>query len=687
MRRPIRCLLGFIVVGHLALAPVLAQTPRPMAIVDLLNVARVADPQLSPDGRDVLYTRSDADWKIGKRISHIWRARVDNGQAVQLTSGADGETAPRWSPDGKTIAFTAKRGADEFAQIYLLPADGGEARPLTTHATAVSDIEWTSDGSALYFTAADPKTADEKARDRNKDDVYAYDENYKQTHLWKVAVASKAETRVTDGDFSVTGYDVSRDGRKIAYNRAPTPLLGSSPEGEIWVANQDGSGAVQVTKNAVPENGAAISPDASQVLFISGSNARFDSYYNGRLFLVAATGGTARPIVGETEPYAVDRAAWSRDGKSIYFVANLGVHAELFVVPATGGQPRQLTDGRHAVASNVALSLSGDRLAFVVNSATSAGEVWTLGATDTAPKQVTHVADLSREFKLGRQEAIEWKGADGATVQGLLTYPVDYSAGQTYPLAVITHGGPQASDKYSIGATSDELQVLAGKGYAVLQPNYRGSTGYGDPFLRDMIGHYFQNAHLDVMTGVDEVIRRGVADPDKLVKMGWSGGGHMTNKIVTFTDRFKAASSGAGAANWVSMYAQSDIRFQRTPWFGGTPWQKNAPIDIYWNNSPLKDVANVKTPTLFFVGERDPRVPMPQSIEMYRALKSHSVPTHLYIAPREPHGWGELRHQLFKLNAEIEWFEKYATKRSFTWEKAPGEEKKDSKTTTSDQDR
>ena len=258
------------------------------------------------------------------------------------------------------------------------------------------------------------------------------------------------------------------------------------------------------------------------------------------------------------------------------------------------------------------------------------------------------------------------------TVEGVVTYPADYQAGQKYPLAVMTHGGPQAADKYGIGSMSYEIQVLAGKGYVSLQPNYRGSTGYGDAFLRDMVGHYFQNAHLDVMAGVDELIRRGVADPDRMVKMGWSAGGHMTNKMITFTDRFKAASAGAGVAQWMSMYAQSDIRSYRTPWFGGTPWQKDAPIDAYWNNSPLKDVANVKTPTLFFVGERDPRVPMPQSLEMYRALKSHGVPTHLYVAPREPHGWGELRHQLSKLNAEIEWFEKYATKRPFTPERAPG---------------
>ena len=297
---------------------------------------------------------------------------------------------------------------------------------------------------------------------------------------------------------------------------------------------------------------------------------------------------------------------------------------------------------------------------------------------DAAPKQITHVFDyLGRDIALGAQEAITWKGADGVTIEGLVTYPVDYQAGQKYPLAVMTHGGPQAADKYGIGSMAYEIQVLAGKGYVSLQPNYRGSTGYGDAFLRDMVGHYFQNAHLDVMAGVDELIRRGVADPDRMVKMGWSAGGHMTNKIITITDRFKAASAGAGVAQWMSMYAQSDIRSFRTPWFGGTPWQANAPIDAYWNNSPLKDVANVKTPTLFFVGEQDPRVPMPQSLEMYRALKSNGVPTHLYVAPREPHGWGELRHQLSKLNAEIEWFEKYATKRPFTPERAPGDEKKE----------
>jgi dipeptidyl aminopeptidase/acylaminoacyl peptidase len=658
------------------------QSPRPMGIVDLLSLPRLADPALSPDGGDVLFTRSDADWKRGRRVTHIWRARTsgDGTAPIQLTNGADGESAPRWSPDGKTIAFTAKRGDDEVAQAYLLSADGGEARRLTTHASAVSDLSWTRDGSALYFRAADPKTAEEKARETLKDDIYAYDENYRQTHVWIVRVESAAETRVTGGDYSVTAYDLSADGRKLVFHRAPTPMPGSGDESDVWIANADGSSAIQLTRNSVEERGARISPDSAQVLFVAGANAAFETYYNGRLFVVPATGGAARALAGENDaPFAVDRAAWSANGQSIYFLANLGVHEELFVVPAAGGTPKQLTDGKHNIRD---WSPAGDRsFALLMSDATSGGDIWML-ANDAGGvnlrgggpglNKVTHLFDtLAQTFRLGRQDVLQWKGADGTLVEGLVTYPVDYQPGRRYPLAAMTHGGPQESDKYSIGSANYETQVLAGKGYVCLQPNYRGSTGYGDAYLRDMVGHYFQNAHLDVLAGVDELVRRGIADPEKLVKMGWSGGGHMTNKIVTFTNRFKAASSGAGVAQWVSMYAQSDIRSYRTPWFGGTPWQSNAPIDAYWNHSPIKDVANVKTPTIFFVGEKDPRVPMPQSVEMFRALKSNGVPTRLYVAPREPHVWTELPHELLKLNAEIEWFERFATLRPYTWEKAP----------------
>ena len=292
------------------------------------------------------------------------------------------------------------------------------------------------------------------------------------------------------------------------------------------------------------------------------------------------------------------------------------------------------------------------------------------------PVRITHVFDtLATTFQIPRQEKITWKGADGVSVEGILYYPLDYQRGKRYPLIVNSHGGPQSSVMFGwAGGWGAYVHTLAAKGYAVLRPNYRGSTGYGDAFLRDMVGHYYKNAHLDVLAGVDAVIKLGLADSTKLAAMGWSAGGHMTDKLVTFTPRVKAPSSGAGASNWISMYAQSDVRTYRTPWFGGTPWQKNAPIDVYWDNSPLKYVANATTPTILFVGQQDPRVPMPQSVEIYRALESNGVPTVLYVAPREPHGWGELRHQLFKMNAELGWFEKYVTGRPYAWETGPGDE-------------
>jgi dipeptidyl aminopeptidase/acylaminoacyl peptidase len=432
----------------------------------------------------------------------------------------------------------------------------------------------------------------------------------------------------------------------------------------------DGGNAVALTKNSVAESGASLSPDGAQLLFLSGSNERFETYYNANLFVMPAAGGAARDLTGAFGNEITD-AAWAKDGRSIFVIANMGVHSQLYEIPATGGTPKAVTSGNHAIGGWTYVPALG-RHVFTMDSPSNAGDVFTTTAGTIA--QVSHVFDhYTKDFRLPRQEKFAWEGADGVAVEGMLFYPLDYQAGQRYPLVVQTHGGPQASDKFGFGRWANYTQVLAAKGYFVLQPNYRGSTGYGDPFLRDMVGHYFVNAHLDVMTGVDALIARGLVDGDRMAKMGWSGGGHMTNKIITFTDRFKAASSGAGAANWVSMYAQSDVRTYRTPWFGGTPWQKDAPIDVYWDHSPLKYVANVKTPTIFLVGDEDIRVPAPQSVEMFRALRSLGVPTHLYRAPREPHGWQELRHELFKVNVELEWFERYVTKRSYTWEKAPGD--------------
>ena len=396
-----------------------AQTPRPMGIVDLINIPQLADPQISPDGRHVLFTQSLADWQGSRRVTHIWRASVEGGETVQITHGTEGENSPRWAPNGQSIAFVARRGGENAnAQIFLLPAEGGEARQLTTHATPVSDISWTPDGRALLFRAPDAKTPAETVKERARDDIYAYDENFKHIHLWKVTVESRVETRVTNGSFSIIAYQLSDDGTKIAYHRAPSPLLGDGFLADIWVANVNGSSAAQITSNRIPEAGATLSPDNSQVLFVSSANEKLESYHNGRLFLVSATGERLRAIAGEREPLDVNQALWSSDGKSIYFLANLGIHEELFVVPAGGGTPKQLTTGKHNLTT---MSQSARRFAFVRGDSMGS-DIYTLAERDQNLRRITRLSDrLGREFALGAQEALTWKGADGISVEGIVT--------------------------------------------------------------------------------------------------------------------------------------------------------------------------------------------------------------------------------------------------------------------------
>ena len=273
-----------------------AQERRAMTLVDLLEVPRLSDPRLSPDGRQVLYVLAEADWEANRAISHIWRADADGGNTVQLTRGEEGESSPRWSPDGTLVAFLTARGTADTTQIHLLSNQGGEARQLTEHPTAVSSITWSPDGGTIYFLAADEMSPEEQAREAEKDDVYAFEENFQHRHLWTVTVASGATARVTEGDYSVIDYDLSRDGRQIALHRAPNPVLEYRDASEVWVMSADGSYPRPLTSNNVPESGAQVSPDGSRVLFLSRANERFEKYYNSNVFLAPAGGGPARVL-------------------------------------------------------------------------------------------------------------------------------------------------------------------------------------------------------------------------------------------------------------------------------------------------------------------------------------------------------------------------------------------------------
>jgi len=673
MRRPVLVTLVPLLVAAAALA---AEGPQPMTAVGLLSVTVQREVRLSPDGRQLLFLRSAADWEQDKLISHVWRVSADGSGLAQMTNGKDGESAPRWSPDGGRVCFVAKRDAEK-AQLWLLSATGGEAVQLTRHATAVSDPEWAPDGSAIYFLADDPETTEEREAKKRSGDIWSYDRDFKHSHLWAVDVASGTERRVTSGDFSVRSFRLGRDGRTLVYQVAPTPLYDDEDEGEVWIRTLPDGEARKLTANLVAESGASLSPDGTAVLFVADASERFEEYHQGNLFVVPAAGGPHRVLAADF-PGEFMTARWAADGRSIVALANLGTRTQLLAVDPAGGAVRPLTAGDHTIFS---FDLAADgRLAWIAQTATSPGDVWIAPAAGGTPTRLTRYAEeVAAAWRLPRVEVITWPGRDGVTVEGILTYPLDYREGQRAPLVVQTHGGPAASSTLGFAGWADYTPVLAAKGYAVLDPNYRGSTGYGDAFLRDMVGHYFNQADDDVLAGVDALVARGLADPTKLVAMGWSAGGHMTNWLVTQTDRFAAASSGAGAANWMSMYGQSDVRSYRTPWFGGTPWQADAPIANYLANSPISHVSKAKTPTLILVGEKDPRVPMAQSIEMFRALRSVGCEAELLIFPGEPHGPRSLKRRLHKVNAELAWFERHLFGRSYEMEKPPESAAKDDK--------
>jgi len=650
-----------------------SSTPRAMTLVDIAELPRALDPQLSPDCRVVLSALSHADWKPGRPVWQLWRQAIDGGAPTPLTFSATGiiPGSTRWSPDGKTILF-ARDG-----QLWLLSADGGEPRALTRHATAVTQPTWSPDGASVYFVAADARSAEDRERDRNRDDLYEYDKDFRQRHLWKATIETGGEQAITSGDWSVRSYRLSADGRHLAIARVPTPLPDDQPRSEIWTIDADGRNGKAVTSNRIEELDPQLSPDNSRILFLASANARLEPYYNQNLFIVPASGGSPVALFPDF-PYEFDRAAWSPDGRSILAVVNMGVHSEIVRVDVAARTFTPLTDGRHAIPADPAPAWSIEprtkTLAFLLDEPTRFGDVWTMPMSGGTPKRVTGVFDtFASTFALPRQDKIIWTGADGATIEGLVYFPADYDSSRRYPVVVQLHGGPMDADKFGggTGVLQNYVPVLTGKGYVVFRPNYRGSSGYGNAVYRDVVAHYFNQMPGDVLSGVDALVARGIADPNQLVLSGWSAGGHLVNKLITMTDRFKAASSMAGAANFTSFFAQTDIREIRMPWFGGTPWQPSAPIDQFWSQSPVKDVARVKTPTLFFAGENDPRVPLPQSLEMFRGLQANGVATRLYVAPREGHQWGELRHLIAKANAELAWFEQYARGRTYTPERTP----------------
>ncbi len=708
-----------------------ADGKRPMTFLDMQKLRQVGSPAPSPDARLLLYTISTPDWKEARRQTDIHLVSLEKGVASsrQLTFTKDkNESEPKWLKDNVSFIFASNREAPASAatqnQLYLMRIDGGEARKITeakegvtTFAlshdgkwlvyrsgkageeqlyrlpidgidTATPDAltkqpaglaawRWAPDDRRIYFVGPESSDADEKARREKKFTVDIRNAETPLASLWAVDLEPRKVTQLSkDPTITVADFTISPDSkwvgfRGISAERYQRNITEQNINGDPFLLSAATGEIERLIQNVeVAESTPGFSPDSRFVVFSAPDDLTKYSMKNGRVYLraVADKGGKWRKL-GAGYDGDVSAGFWSKDASTIYFNDGIRATRQLVALDVQKDVVRQIT------SEKASLSVSRDEDTGVVLIDYSDGAtpptLFTSPsieavATRASWRQLTDANPQVRQFALGAQEEFTWTSKDGTKVGGVLVKPVGYQPGQRYPLIVAIHGGPAGADVLRFNGGYG-AQVYAGAGYVVLQPNYRGSTNYGEAFKNGIVGNYFPPGFDDIMAGVDALIAQGLVDGSRMGALGWSAGGHWSNWILTHTDRFKAISSGAGTSNWISMYAQSDVQRSRQYYLGDKlPYDD---FDAYWVQSPLKYIKNAKTPTMIHVVEGDPRVPSPQSVELHMALKRLGVPTELFMYPGQSHGIPDARNQFVRNMAEMAWMDYYVRGqgKKFAW--------------------
>ncbi len=620
----------------------------------MLRINGVGSPRISPDGARVAYTVSevkmekDKEWKS---TTHVWVVPTNGGKARQYTRGDKSATAPEWSPDGTMLAFLTDREKDGERQVWMMNADGGEAWSVTSHKGGVSGFHFSPDGKRLVFTAVDQPNKDEEDRKKVKDDTMVIDHDIKMTHLWLFDLDKKEEKRLTQGDWTVSDPQWSPDGTRITYTTRPTPRADDGALSDVWMVTVASGEKKKLVGD--PGNGdtARWSPDGQWIAYTGNRDRAYGGVSTSYLYLIPANGGTAKELTAKFD-LSVGTPVWSRDGKTIYFSTNVLEAIELYAADVATGAVKQLTS-RGGSTGITEISKDGKTIVGTMSSPNQPTEIYVSSMDFGSIKPLTSHNAWLNDYSLAQSEVVKWKSKDGTEVEGVLTKPVGYASGKV-PFLLNPHGGPTGA---SINNFNSTIQVLAANGFAVLQPNFRGSTGKGLAFAQANKNTWGKGDYEDCMSGVDAMIAAGIADPDRLGAFGWSYGGYMTFWIDTQTDRFKAISPGAGLTNIYSMYSQTDIH-RYLNWFytDKAPWQN---ADLYWDRSPMKYVGNVKTPTMIMHGQVDTRVPIAQAQEFYQALVELKVPVEFVVYPRENHGFTEPRHNMDRVRRYVKFFAKY----------------------------
>jgi dipeptidyl aminopeptidase/acylaminoacyl peptidase len=643
---------------------------RLITVDDYFRILDVGQPELSPDGQWVAYTVRTKMLKDDKNETRIWMVATKGGDALPLTAEGVSSGHPRWSPDGKYLAFTSARSGGK-SQVWLLNRMGGEAVKLTDITQGVDDFEWSPDSTRLVLVLRDPKPEDAEAKDGEKappkpktPPPYVIDRlqfkrdtigylDRRRTHLFIFDVDKKTSTQITSGDFDDSQPAWSPDSKQIAFtsNRA-TPDPDASRDSNIWLVASDntdkGAHLTQLTTNPAPDDQPVWSPDGKWIAYVTELDPHLFYYSTQHLAVIPVAGGQPKVLTLAFDR-TIRRPRFSADGNFIYFTAEDDGTVNLCRIPAAGGDITRPIGGRLTVgAFNVG---KNDEVVAAISTNDRPDEIFIQKGGDLTRLTKTNDALMS-QLKLATVEYVHFKSKDGTPVAGYLYKPVDYDAAKKTPTLLQPHGGPVG--QYS-ASFSHLFQLFAANGYAVLLPNPRGSSGYGQKFCDAIYADWGNKDFQDDMAIVDYALDQGIADPDKMGVGGWSYGGISTDFIIAQTTRFKGAISGAGTALLTSFYGHD--HYQREYEIElGYPWDNPA----LWDKiSPFYKVKSITTPTLFMGGEIDANVPILGGEQMYQAMKALGRTTELVVYPNEWHGFQTPSHIKDRLERYLAWYAHY----------------------------
>jgi dipeptidyl aminopeptidase/acylaminoacyl peptidase len=608
-----------------------------------ISLRPITDLQFSPDGRRLVFTVNRAPKDL-PREQEIWMLNVQTKKSWRFAHSRKSSRNPSWSPDGSQLAFVSDR--EERAQIYVVPADGGEAESLTSGKNAVVSLAWSPKGDSIAFLAAEPKTAAEEKKEKDKDDARVVEKDDKPVRLWVIEPAGKKVRQLSSGRWSIAELKWAPAGDRLFAIAAEQPEALAWRNRVLSVSIADGA-TKEIAAPQGPVSDLQVSPDGKS---LSYRGARGDGPSLHDLFVIPVDGGASCNLTEKHLDRPVEGHTWRRPGQVLAVVED-GFAGRLILVELDGKTERLAKVEVNPVGRAVTNG-SGD-LAFVGQTATQPPEVWLLPASGHA-ERMTKINEELRKASLVKPEIYRYTSFDKTKIEAALYRPVGQAKDARVPLVVLIHGGPTSrwADGFDYLAWT---QLLASHGFAVFCPNIRGSTGYGWTFLEKNRADWGGGDFKDVMAGVDDLIARGIADPDRLGIAGWSYGGYMSAWAITQTPRFKAAVVGAGMSDLASEFGTEMLRSaQYDHWFYGVPYEK---AEGFIRSSPITHLKNAKTPTLILHPENDLTDPIGQAQQLHRGLRHVGVESEFVIYPREDHGPQEEKHLLDIDRRVLRWFE------------------------------